>query len=535
MTIQEKKRSDVQLVRGHGGVVASGHELATQAALDVLRAGGNAVDAAIAGAFVLTVTCPYAVTLAGDVYMLIRDPRTGEVTGLNGTGCAPRAATLDRFEKGPAGEGPHAVTVPGLVDGLWSAWTKFGSRPWAELIAPSEKLARDGFEVNAYFNQNLKNRSALLAKNETAAAIFLPNGAPLAVGSQFRQRDVADCLAMIAADGAETFYRGALAKCLCRAGAEAGWLLGEADFADHATLHQRPVRAPFYGREVWTMPPNSYGGTLLLQLLALEDGGIAAVDPDSADFIVRGFDARRSAYRACAGLIADPAAVEDKFCAMLETRIRERVIAPTGGATPPESRDKCTTNICVIDRDGLAVSLIESISAPCGSGVVLPGTGILLNNRLAGFNADPSSPNCLAPGKRPAHTLAPCLVTGDADDVWALGTPGTVGQTCSLAQYLARILACGQDAASAATRPRWSVDFTGKPVFEETMDAGLRAELLAMAPDFRPMPVGWISFGSIKQAQADQHGMTGLADYRRCATAGVVASSTSHQTGGVHV
>ena len=502
--------------------MASGHQFATDAALDVLRAGGNAVDAAIAGAFVLTVVCPYAVTLAGDAYLLIHDPKTGETTGVNGTGCAPRAATLDKFPERVAGEGPHAVTVPGLVAGLWDTWRQRGTRMWASLIAPAEKLARDGFEINAYFSQNLKNRAALLAKDETAAAIYLPGGAPLPAGTFFRQPEIADCLAMIAADGAETFYRGELAKRLCKAGDKIGWLIGPDDLAAHSTLIQRPVSVPFYGHDVWTMPPNSYGGTLLLQLLALEDARVADLDPDGVQFILRGLDARRYAYRACAGHIADPGVVDEKFRALLNRTIRERTALRPAASDPAEARDRCTTNICVIDRDGLAVSLIESISAPCGSGVVLPGTGILLNNRLAGFNNDPASPNCIAPGKRPAHTLAPSLVTKNGQILFSLGTPGTVGQTCSLAQYLARTLACGQDVSTAAARSRWSVDFAGKPVYENTMDKALAEKLTALSPEFRPMPSGWISFGSIKLVRSDSGVQTGVADYRRCATAGAV-------------
>ena len=502
--------------------MSSGHALATDAALDVLRAGGNAIDAAIAGAFVLTIVCPYAVTLAGDAYWLIFDPRTGGVTGVNGTGCAPQAATRGRFPEKVPGEGPHAATVPGLVASLHDVWRKFGSRDWASLVAPAERIARDGFEINAYFSQNLKNRSALLAKDAAASAIYLPGGEPLPPGAVFRQTEVADCLAMIAADGAESFYRGELAKKLCAAGEKAGWLIDADDLAAHRTLWQTPVSAPFYGHDVWTMPPNSYGGTLLMQLLALEDRGVANLDPDGAEFIVAGLEARRYAYKTCSGYIADPSVAEERFATLLRETIEKRTTFKPG-PPPAEARDRCTTNICVVDRDGFAVSLIESISAPCGSGVVLPGTGILLNNRLAGFNADPASPNCIAPGKRPAHTLAPSLVTKSGAFVSTLGTPGTVGQTCSLAQYLARTLACGQDASTAAARPRWSVDFAGKPVYENTMDETLVQQLLALSPDFRPMPSGWISFGSMKLVQSSDDVLTALADYRRCATAGVVA------------
>jgi gamma-glutamyltranspeptidase / glutathione hydrolase len=164
------------------------------------------------------------------------------------------------------------------------------------------------------------------------------------------------------------------------------------------------------------------------------------------------------------------------------------------------------------------VSLIESVSAPYGSGVVLEGTGILLNNRLAGFNTDPASDNCLAPMKRPANTLAPCLVTKNGQLVMSVGTPGTVGQTCILAQFLARTLACGEDAADAVAAPRWSVDFKGKLVLEDGMDEALRGAVMVRDAEVKVMPTGWISFGSIKSVAVSEDGFSGVADQRRAAT-----------------
>ena len=215
-----------------------------------------------------------------------------------------------------------------------------------------------------------------------------------------------------------------------------------------------------------------------------------------------------------AKLIADPRFSEEK----LRTILKMTEGAPAGGDMPPEARDRCTTCAVVIDRDGMAVSLIESVSAPYGAGVVLEGTGILLNNRMAGFNNDPASDNCVAPMKRPANTLAPCIVTKNGKLVMSVGTPGTVGQTCTLAQFLARVLACGEDAADAAGVPRWSVDFQGKLVVEDTMDEKLRHAVIAANPEARAMREGWISFGSIKLAAVTADGFRGVADHRRVAT-----------------
>ena len=224
----------------------------------------------------------------------------------------------------------------------------------------------------------------------------------------------------------------------------------------------------------------------MLQLAELESERVDALDPDGVEFIARGFAARRRAYAQAAPTIADPG---------------------------------CTTNAIVIDGNGLAVSLIESISAPYGSGIVLERTGILLNNRMAGFNAHRAHANGIGPAKRPANTLAPSMVTRAGRLIMSLGTPGTVGQTCTLAQVLARVFACGQELVAAVDAPRWSVDFAGKLVVEDAMEASVRDAVIAATPEAHVMRTGWISFGSIKAATVTPAGLTGVADFRRAATA----------------
>ncbi len=508
-----------QTAHGRNGVVATGHALASEAALAVLQDGGNAVDAAVSAALVLSVACPYACTLGGDLYALVYEPKTGTISGLNGTGCSPLAATLERFLPGIPSNGPASATVPGLLRGLADLLARFGSRDLATLLRPAIRYAEEGFPVHRQLAANTAERAALLAKDPQASALFLPSGKPLVDGACFVQPDLARILRAVAEHGVERFYRGEIAARIAAASAKIGGLLVEEDFAAHASLWQVPIAAPFYGHEVVTMPPNSYGATLLFQLLDLEAGGIEAIDPNGPDFVLRGYEARRSAYRHAAALIADPRLVDGELRHLLAATIgKAGRPEPRRAAVPQEARDRCTTCATVIDRDGMAVSLIESISAPYGAGVVLEGTGIVLNNRLAGFNADPASPNCIAPAKRPANTLAPCLVMKDGRLVMSIGTPGTVGQTCTLAQFLARVLACGEEPAAAAAAPRWSVDFQGKLVLEDAMDESLRAQIGARSPDTRTMRTGWISFGSIKLAMVSDDGFSGVADQRRAAT-----------------
>jgi gamma-glutamyltranspeptidase/glutathione hydrolase len=508
-----------QTAQGAHGVMVAGHSLASEAGLGVLQDGGNAVDAAIAAALVLCVVCPYACTLGGDLYALVYHPHSG-IAGLNATGRSPLAASAERFVAGIPGNGVLAATVPGLLRGLGDLQERFGSRDLASLMQPAIRLAEEGFAVHRQLALNTAERASLLAKDAGASALFLPGGKPLGEGDRLVQPALAGVLRRVAERGVAAFYEGELAEGIAAASAKLGGLIAAEDLARHQSLWQAPIAVPFYGHEVVTMPPNSFGATLLFQLLELEADGIDAADTRSPDFILRGYAARRGAYRAAARLIADPSLTEaplrDRLAAAIAAK---RHAAPLEGAEPAESRDRCTTCAVVVDRDGMAVSLIESISAPYGAGVVLEGTGILLNNRMAGLSSDPASPNGVAPGKRPANTLAPCLVMKDGRLTMSLGTPGTVGQTCTLAQFLARVLACGEDAAEAVAAPRWSVDFKGKLVVEEGMDAALRRAVLDAEPEARTMRDGWISFGSLKAALAVESGWRGIADHRRAAVA----------------
>jgi gamma-glutamyltranspeptidase len=494
-------------------MVASGHVHGTDAALRVLDDGGNAVDAAVAAALALAVVCPYATSLGGELFALVYDPRTNTTAGLNGTGRSPAATTPGA----PPRNGPQSATVPALLRALDDLLARYGTMPLSRLAGPAIALASYGFTVHPTLAENARERADLLAGDPAASALFLPGGAPLQAGALFVQPHLAGVLREIADAGVDAFYWGELAERFARGCATAGAVITAADLAEHRSLWQTPLSVPFYDHDVWTMPPNSYGPTLLLQLIDLQAVGIGAIDPNDVAFIDAGIEARRRAYAAAAPWMADPRLAEATAAAFVaDAAARGRYDVP--GEAGVEPRDRCTTNAIVVDESGLAVSLVESVSAPWGAGVVVPGTGVLLNNRIAGFNRDPAHPNGLAPGKRPANTLAPCIVTRGGSLTMSLGTPGTVGQTCTLAQVLARMLARGESAADAAAAPRWSVDFDGRPVVEDTMDAALRAAVLAHHPSARVMPAGWISFGSIKLAAVSGTGYEGVADYRRAAT-----------------
>jgi gamma-glutamyltranspeptidase/glutathione hydrolase len=435
-----------RVARGTRGMVTTGHAHATDAAVRVLASGGNAVDAAVVAAFVLAVVCPYATSLGGELFALVYDPRTQQTTGLNATGLSPAGTPV----ADPPRTGPRSATIPALVRGLDDLWRRYGTLPWSGLVAPAAALARAGFSVHHTLAANTRDRAELLMRDTTARALFLPGDEPLREGTTFVQPDLARTLEMVAG-GADAFYDSAFAQRFAAGCASAGATITATDLALHESLWQTPLAVPFYGHDVWTMPPNSFGPTLLLQLLDLAAMKIDAIDPNDPAFIDAGIEARRRAYAAAASWTADPRFTEEKAAAFIAAAAASGTYQ-TPAAQPPEPRDRCTTNAVIVDAAGLAVSLVESVSAPYGAGVVVPGTGVLLNNRMAGFNRNVLHPNGIAPRKRPANTLAPCLVTRAGRLEMTLGTPGTVGQTCTLAQFLARTLAQGEDLARAAAR-----------------------------------------------------------------------------------
>jgi gamma-glutamyltranspeptidase len=496
-------------------MVVAGHPLAARAGKEVLAEGGNAADAAVAAAAVLSVVCPYACSLGGDVFVLAYDARSGRIGGLNGSGVAPAKATLDSYGGKIPQTGPLSISVPGLVAGLQDLLERHGTRPLGDLLQPAIRIAQEGFPAHRQLIRNSEQRAELIVKDAETARLFLPGGKPFAVGDMVRQPELATVLTKIAAEGPEAFYNGPVARSLADAIQAAGGVMRTEDFARHKSLWQEAVAAPFVGHDIVTMPPNSYGLTLLFQLLALESDGIGAVDPDSAEFAVRGIVARRKAYAQADGLIGDPVVCEAPARAKLAELIAGRDAG--SGVMPAEARDRCTACVVVLDGQGNAVSLIESVSAPFGAGITAPGTGILFNNRMPGFSTKPGHPNILAPGKRPAHTLAPCLVMRDGKPVMAVGTPGTVGQTCVLAQVLARILACGQAPADAVAAPRWSVALDGKPIVEAGMDGAVKDQVAAAVADLKAMPDGFLTFGSFKIAASLGEGFLGVADGRRMA------------------
>ncbi|MBI3091985.1 MAG: gamma-glutamyltransferase family protein [Candidatus Tectomicrobia bacterium] len=513
-----------QVVRGRRGAVSSGHHLASFEAARILRQGGNAVDAAVTAASVLAVVLPHACGLGSDAFLLIYEAASQRVHALNASGQSPQGADVARFARGIPRHGLAAATVPGMVSGWQAALRRFGTRSLREVLEPAIGYAAEGFPVHDKLAQIFADMAPALEQDAGAREVFLPQGKPPAAGEILRQPDLAASLRRLADKGSEAFYRGDLARRLVAHSREHGGLFTEEDLARHEPIWQEPLRASFCGSEVLTMPPNSYGLTLLLQLLALEAGGIAACDPDGAAFLRLGMAAREQAYRSGAPAIADPTVGEPAARELLAGLLKGVKVPPSGGRAgdgraggAAEGTD--TSNVLVMDAQGNAVSLIQSVFHPFGCCVVPRATGVVLNNRMLGFRLEEGHPNRLAPGKRPAHTLTPVMVLRDGRPSMVCGTPGGPGQTATLAQFLTRLLAYGQPLGEAASAPRWSVAPGGGFVIEESVAPQVLAELQKADPTLKAAPAGGQPFGSLKAVQREGAGFIAVADFRRDAAA----------------
>ncbi|MCV7217246.1 gamma-glutamyltransferase [Mycobacterium crocinum] len=422
------------------GALATPHALATESGVRVLRDGGTAVDAAIAAAAVLTVVYPHNVALGGDLFALIRTP-DGSVNCVNASGwsgAAVDAAGL-RAVHGDAMpvRGAAAVTVPGGVRG-WEALRRFGSRiSWSATLRDAEVLARDGVPVPRSLAHHLDD-----AENDDLIGtadfdrVFRPESGPLSFGETFRQPALADTFAALRAAGPDAFYTGELAVRTVDYLRSHGSSLAAGDFADFQPEVRTPLRVEFGGLTVLTSPPNSQGFALLDALAAVRDNPIG--DPTGVGLgqLLQAFQ-RGNEIRDT--ILADPRFGTDE--------------ASAPPATPPGRTTGDTVGIAAADGDGYAVSLIQSVYYAFGSGLIDPATGVLFHNRGCGFSLDVTSPNVIAPRKRPAHTLMPVLTVRDGHVAHVLSTMGGQGQPQILGQILLHALS-GASAIDAVAAPR---------------------------------------------------------------------------------
>ena len=467
-----------RLVRGSRGAVASPHYLASEAGLGVLRAGGSAVDAAIATNASLSVVAAHSCGLGGDAFWLISDGHGFH--GLNGSGRSARAASLEAAAAAGLTEmplrGPWTVTVPGAVHSWGEAHARFGRKSWADLLGPAIELA-DGFAASAGWVSAVERSAEVFGTDGDWARTFRPNGRPWAEGQKVSLPGLAASLRRLAREGPESAYTGSLARRAAAYLAERGSPLRAADFAEHRSDWVEPIGIEYRpGYRSLTLPPNS-SGPIALELLGLlarfpapspEAFGAAGVT--DARWVHLGLEIARLCLADRDALLTDPAHMPpDAVTRLLAPERLDRLAADLAGAGDGAAKPARaslpagggTIFLATADAEGQLVSLIESNYAGFGSGLVDPETGIGYQNRGAFFRLDPAHPNVLAQGKRTVHTLTPGMLLREGRPWIAHGQMGGEIQPQVFAQFVSTVVDGGRDIANALAAPRWAALMPG--------------------------------------------------------------------------
>ncbi|HZR83621.1 MAG TPA: gamma-glutamyltransferase [Candidatus Binatia bacterium] len=466
-------RSERSVAMALHGMVATSQTLASSAALATMRAGGNAIDAAVTAAAVLGVVEPYNTGVGGDCFALVWSARDRELRGYNGSGRSPAAATLDDAARRGAGSGPLrgplAITVPGAVDAWCALLERFGRRSLADALAPAIEYAEHGFPVSEIvsFEWRLAVRAGFLA-NEEARRAFAPGGEPPRAGEVVRLPALARSLRALAAGGRDVLYRGELARAIARTAADAGGWLALDDLAEHRGAWVDPISTDYRGRRLFELPPNGQGLAALIALAILAEHEVGAHPADSAEAFHLKIEAVKLALADRDRWVCDPehAAVPvAELLAPATARRRAAAIDPRRAsvAVPAEigepSRD--TIYLTVADGEGNVVSLINSLFGAFGSGIVAGETGIALQNRGAGFSLEPGHPNALAPRKRPLHTIIPAMLFEDGRPRVSFGVMGGHVQSQAHVQVVTALVDHGLNVQEALDFPRFhAVDGT---------------------------------------------------------------------------
>ncbi len=471
------------------GMASTSHPLSTQTAIDVLKSGGNAMDAAVAACAVQCVVEPGSTGIGGDCFCLYSKGGSDDIVAFNGSGRAPSAASIDWYQNAGITEievnTPHAVTVPGSID----AWSQLvgdhGRKDLGALLKPAISYARNGYPISSRVHSDFKAGEALLRANETAANIFLPDGKAPEVGQMHFQPLLANTLEAIAQQGRDAFYTGEVAEDIVSLLQSKGGLHTLEDFAAVKGDYVTPISTDYRGYQVHECPPNGQGVIALLLLNIMSGFEPDADSPITAQRLHLELEACRMAYAARNIYLADPdhsqVPVEEilsaEFAASIRDTIdREHAVEPPVDVDLPRHED--TVYISVVDKDRNCCSFINTVFTGFGSGLVGPKSGVLLQSRGMGFSLDPDSRNCIAGNKRPLHTIIPAMVTKKNRVVMPFGVMGGEYQAFGHMQFLSRFFDYGLDIQQAMDYPRTMVDpFTGDVEVEAPVPEDIQQEL----------------------------------------------------------
>ncbi len=482
-------------VMGRRGVVTSAHPLASMAGIEMLLAGGNAVDAAVAVASTLNVVEPFMSGAGGIGLMLIS--RGGERHVLDFVGCAPKAADAARCTEDELVGGPKACATPGNLGGWLAALERFGSMDRARVLAPAIGHAERGVPLTFKNVEFFEQARATLARSKEAERLYLGNGGPRA-GGVVAYKELASTFRQVAEGGAEVFYRGPIARAIARAVGDAGGWLAEADLAEFRAEWREPATIAYRGRQVYSMPPPFSAFQMLETLNVLEGYDLGGWGHNSVDYLhhlieaVKLGSADRLAYAyspdvPIAGLLSK------KYADSQRARIDARRAAVSEGERhsperlpdqiveghPARFADEHTTHFACADAAGTVVSVTQTLGVPFGSGFAIPGTGLVLNNILKWMDRDPASPNVVKPGRKAGTMMSPTQVFEDGALFLSIGTPGSYGILQTTAQMLLNALEFGMNVQEAIEAPRVRVYRDRLIDAEARISAEVRAGLTA--------------------------------------------------------
>ena len=473
-------------VHALGGMAATSQPAATLAAIEVLRRGGNAVDAAIAANAVLCVVEPQSTGIGGGCFALYAPGGSAEIVAINGSGRAPAAAApewfLDQGIDRIALQSPHAVTVPGAVDAWARLLADYGTKGFDEVFRAAITLAEEGFVVHPRTAHDWAANAGKLKADPTAARVYLPGGRAPRAGEVHRQPMLAETLKTIAKEGRDGFYTGRVAEDIVNYLRSLGGLHTLDDFAAQETEVVTPIKTSYRGFDVYQCPPNGPGVTVLMMLNVLEGFELAGLEPLGVERLHLEAEATRLSYNAREENMGDPHHVavplekllSAEFAAEMRGKIsRDKAMDLTRIPPPAHPSTVC---LSVVDRNRNAISIINSLAFAFGSGLVSPNTGVTLQNRGVGFRIEPGHPNCIAPGKRPLDTNIPGMMAKDGRAVMPYGVMGGQFQPVGQCHVLTNILDFGMDLQEAIDCAR-SFHYDGRLQLEKGISDQVAAGL----------------------------------------------------------
>lgn len=470
-------------VIARNGMAATSHPLATQVALDILKKGGNAFDAAIAANAVLGLMEPTGCGIGGDLFAIIWSAEKGKLYGLNASGRSPRSLTLEYFRENKIDRipsyGPLSVSVPGCVDGWYEINGMFGKMAMSDLLQPAINYAREGFPVTEVIGAALKRNTQTLQNYPNIREVYMPGGKAPEKGEIFRNPLLAGTLEKIAKGGRNEFYRGSIAKAIDAFMKQQGGFLSYDDLARHHSEWIEPVSTTYRGYEVWELPPNGQGIATLQMLNILEGYNLAEMGFGSAEYMHLFTEAKKLAFEDRARYYADPVFYKTPVAQLISKKYaaeRRKLINPDRAAQvyqPGRIEPANTIYLTVADRYGNMISLIQSNYRGMGSGMCPTGLGFVLQDRGESFSLEEGHPNCYAPGKRPFHTIIPAFITRDRKPWISFGVMGGDMQPQGHVQIIVNLIDFKMNLQEAGDAPRMYHTNSSEPTGEQMLDGGI--------------------------------------------------------------